>query len=124
MKIYTAGKISGLNREDVIKKFEAAQKCLVANGHQVFIPSVLPAYDEVSHEDYLHICYAMIDICDAVYMLSDWQQSKGARMELQYAADHRKEILYEDPGTKEADFPIIYSHPTREIICHGLVLKS
>lgn len=111
MKIYIAGKISGLNRYDVINKFEAAQKPLVANGHQVFIPSVLPAYDEVSHEDYLHICYAMIDICDAVYMLSDWQQSKGARMELQYAADYRKEILYEDPGTKEADFPIIYGHP-------------
>lgn len=124
MKIYTAGKISGLNRDDVIIKFEAAQKILVAKGHQVFIPSVLPAYDEVSHEDYLHICYAMIDICDAVYMLSDWQQSKGARMELQYAADHRKKILYEDLGTKEANFPIIYSHPTREIICHGLVLKS
>ena len=123
MKIYTAGKISGLNRDDVIIKFEVAQKSLVAKGHQVFIPSVLPAYEEVSHEDYLHICYAMIDICDAVYMLSDWQQSKGARMELQYAADHRKEILYEDPGTKEADFPIIYSHPEREIICHGLVFK-
>lgn len=111
MKIYIAGKISGLNREDVIKKFEAAQKSLIAKGHQVFIPSVLPAYDEVSHEDYLHICYAMIDICDAVYMLSDWQQSKGARMELQYAADYRKKIIYEDPGTKEADFPIIYGHP-------------
>lgn len=111
MKIYTAGKISGLNRDDVIKKFETAQKSLVAEKHQVFIPSVLPAYEEVSHEDYLHICYAIIDVCDAVYMLSDWQQSKGARMELQYAADHRKEILYEDPATKEMNFPIIYGHP-------------
>ena len=124
MKIYIAGKISGVNREDVIEKFEAAQKTLVAKGHQVFIPSVLPAYEEVSHEDYLHICYAMIDICDAVYMLSDWQQSKGARMELQYAADHRKEILYEDSKTKEMNFPIIYGHPERKIISHGLVFKS
>ncbi len=111
MKIYIAGKISGLNRSKVIQKFEIAQKSLVAKGHQVFIPSVLPAYEAVSHEDYMHICYAMIDICDAVYMLSDWQQSKGARMELQYAADHRKEILYEDPKTKEMNFPIIYGHP-------------
>ena len=111
MKIYIAGKISGLNREEITKKFEAAQKSLLAKGHQVFIPSVLPAYEEVSHEDYMHICYAMIDVCDAVYMLSDWQQSIGARMELQYAADHRKEILYEDLTTKEMNFPIIYGHP-------------
>lgn len=116
MKIYIAGKISGLNRDSVIQKFEAAQKSLVAKGHQVFIPSVLPAYEEVSHEDYLHICYAMIDICDTVYMLSDWQQSKGARMELQYACDYRKKILYEDPGTKEADFPIVYGHPKETLI--------
>lgn len=112
MKIYIAAKISGLNRYDVINKFEAAQKSLVAKGHQVFIPCVLPAYEEVSHEDYLHICYAMIDICDAVYMLSDWQHSKGARMELQYACDHRKKILYEDSGTIEADFPIVHRRPS------------
>ena len=111
MKIYIAGKISGLDREAMILKFEAAAAKLKAQGHSVFIPCVLPAYDDVPHEDYLHICYAMIDICEAVFMLSDWQQSKGARMELQYAADHRKEILYEDPGTKEANFPIIYGHP-------------
>lgn len=114
MKIYIAGKISGLNRDNMIKKFEVAQKSLVTEGHQVFIPCVLPAYEEVSHEDYMHICYAMIDICDAVYMLSDWQQSKGARLELQYAADHRKKILYEDPKTKEMNFPIIYGHPENQ----------
>lgn len=98
MKIYIAGKISGLNSEDVIKKFEAAQKSLVAKGHQVFIPSVLPAYEEVSHEDYLHICYAIIDVCDAVYMLSDWQQSEGAILEFDYAQQKQKKIIYQAPA--------------------------
>lgn len=50
----------------------------------------------------------MIDVCDAVYMLSDWQQSKGARQELQYAADTRKEIAYQDESTKEENFPILH----------------
>jgi hypothetical protein len=45
----------------------------------------------------------MIDICDAVYMLSDWQKSKGARMELQYAEDWGKAILYEDESTREGE---------------------
>ena len=97
MKIYIAGKISGLNRSNVIQKFEAAQKSLSKKGHQVFIPCVLPAYEEVSHEDYLHICYAIIDVCDAVYMLSDWQQSEGARLEYEYAIEKKKQIFFSKP---------------------------
>ena len=111
MKIYIAGKITGLPRDEVEAKFDEVREKLVGEGHAVFVPTVLPEYDEVSHWDYMHICYAMIDVCDAVYMQKDWQQSKGARMELQYAADFRKEILYEDMTTKEVNFPIIYSHP-------------
>ena len=113
MKIYIAGKITGQERTAMIIKFEAAAMHLKAQGHHPFIPCVLPEYDDVPHEDYLHVCYAMIDICDAIYMLSDWQQSKGARMELQYAADHKKEILYEDESTKEENFPIVYGYPLK-----------
>jgi len=110
MKIYIAGKISGLERKDIDEKFETAKAEFLKSGHQVFIPSVLPAYDEVSHEEYLHICYAMIDICDAIYMLKDWQKSMGARLELQYAADHRKKLLYEDSDTIEDNFPILHGY--------------
>lgn len=63
MKIYIAGKITGLDRGSVERKFQSAAKKLIAAGHAVFIPSVLPAYDDVSHDEYLHICYGMIDIC-------------------------------------------------------------
>lgn len=111
MKIYVAGKITGENRWEMKAKFTRTAEQLKREGNSPFVPCVLPDYPEVPHSDYMHICYAMIDVCDAVYMLADWQQSKGARMELQYACDHRKEILYENPGTKEADFPIVYGHP-------------
>lgn len=111
MKIYIAGKITGLDRRAMILKFEAADAKLKAQGHSVFIPCILPAYDDVPHEDYLHICYAMIDICDAVYMLADWQSSTGARMELQYAADWQKKILYERDTTREENFPIAHKYP-------------
>ena len=72
----------------------------------MFIPTVLPAYKSVPHEDYMHICYAMIDICDAIFLLDDWQKSVGARAECQYAADWRKRIIYQDESTRETDFPI------------------
>lgn len=108
MKIYIAGKISGEPRLKMQQKFFDAAEQLSAKGHKPFIPSILPDYPDVPHDDYLHICFAMIDVCDAVYMLSDWQQSKGARQELQYAADTRKEIAYQDESTKEENFPILH----------------
>lgn len=100
MKIYIAGKITGDDRCEVLQKFFKADSELKKQGHQTFVPCVLPDYPEVAHEDYMHICFAMIDICDAVYMLADWQQSPGARQELEYARDWKKEIIYQDPSTK------------------------
>lgn len=96
MKIYVAGKISGLPRNEVEAKFEQARKRLVENGHSVFVPTVLPDYADVPHSDYLRICYAMIDVCDAVYVLKDWKDSNGARLELNYAKCNGKEVMYEE----------------------------
>ena len=108
MKIYIAGKITGEDRTAVMEKFDAVSYKLVKAGHLPFNPSVLPDYEEVDHEDYMHICFAMIDICDAIYMLKDWQTSVGARAELQYAAERKKQIMYEDENTREEGFPIVY----------------
>ena len=115
MKIYIAGKITGETESDIQNKFFAAKTDLIRQGHKTMSPAVLTANQDFEHEDYMHICYAMIDVCDAVYMLFDWQKSKGARMELQYAADHQKEIMYEDESTKEPSFPIVYAHPKKMI---------
>lgn len=116
MKIYIAGKVTGVDKGELNVKFAAASIKLKKQGHETFVPCVLPDYPDVPHEDYLHICYAMIDVCDAIYMLYDWQKSKGARMELQYACDHRKEIMYQDEATKETNFPIVYGHPKETVI--------
>lgn len=116
MKIYIAGKVTGLEESEIQDKFFKAKISLTKSGHKTMSPAVLTANAGFEHEDYLHICYAMIDVCDAIYMLSDWQKSKGARMELQYACDHRKEIMYQDEATKETNFPIVYGHPKETVI--------
>lgn len=115
MKIYIAGKITGESESSVQNKFFSAKADLIKKGHKVMSPAVLSGNQDFEHEDYMHICFAMIDVCDAVYMLKDWQTSKGARMELQYAADHRKEIFYEDETTREKNFPIVYGHPGNKV---------
>lgn len=102
MKVYIAGKVTGLQKDEIFKKFYESGKQLKKDGHIVMSPAVLVLNEGFEHEDYMHICYAMIDVCDAVFMQKDWQDSKGARMELQYAKDWKKQILYEDESTKEA----------------------
>ena len=106
MKIYVTGKIDRNNMKETEKKFSKALEKLSAEGHLVFVPTMLPNYREIPQHDYMRIHCAIIDVCDAVYMLDDWQQNPQAREELQYAADWRKEILYENPETKEKNYPI------------------
>lgn len=92
MKIYVAGKITGL--DGYKEKFEAAVKELESKGHAVMNPAVLNK--GFAHHEYMHICYAMIDVCDAVYFLNNWQNSVGARMEHDYAISSHKALIYQD----------------------------
>lgn len=89
MKIYIAGKITG--RENYKKDFKKAEDLLISQGYAVLNPSVLP--EGFEHSEYLHICKAMIDVCDAVYFLPTWSDSKGAYFEMGYAFGKGKKIM-------------------------------
>ena len=91
MKIFISGPISGMpdyNRA----AFIAVQRALEAAGHAVMNPVMLHGArpDAFSHADYIRVCLAMIDICDALLMLPDWQGSVGATTEFAYAMRQRK----------------------------------
>lgn len=91
MKIYIAGRISGY--DGYRDKFDAAEQYLKELGYIVCNPVCLP--DNLDYEDYFPICFAMIDICEAIYMLSSWDGSEGAKRELDYAISKRKTIFFE-----------------------------
>ena len=90
-KVYIAGKITGLKNYQ--NKFWVAKMMLERQGHLVMNPAVLPA--GFDYEDYMKICFAMIDVCDAVYMLDNWEDSPGAIREHLYAWRTGKEIMFE-----------------------------
>ena len=50
---------------------------------------------DLTHEDYMRICFSMMDLCSGIYMLKDWQGSIGAKMELVYASNKQMQIIYE-----------------------------
>ena len=89
-KVYIAGKITGFKHYR--HKFKAAQAGLEMQGHLVMNPAALPP--GFAYEDYMRICFAMIEVCDAVYMLDNWRDSPGAMREHEYARHTGKGIIY------------------------------
>ena len=91
MKIYIAGKIS--DNPNYKNDFKKAQKYLTSKGHICISPTILP--EGFSWDDYIPICFKMIDACDSIYMLKNWMGSKGAQAELAYAKAGKKKIIFQ-----------------------------
>lgn len=84
MKVYISGAISA--DPFYQRKFEKAQIELEDEGYEVVNPAA--AYEEGymnTYKGYLDADLELLMDCDAIYMLSDWYKSKGARTEHQYA---------------------------------------
>lgn len=91
MKMYIAGKITGFDGFE--NKFKKAENELKIRGHKVLNPAILPK--GFKQDEYMHICYSMIDVCDCVYFLDNWMDSVGAKLEYEYAKKNNKKIFFE-----------------------------
>lgn len=90
---YIAGKITDEpNHKELFAKVEIK---LIQDGWTVLNPCILPP-TLPKHEDYMHICKAMIDVADAVFFLENWRDSKGAKIEFEYAMKKDKPRILKD----------------------------
>jgi nucleoside 2-deoxyribosyltransferase len=96
-KVYIAGKITG--NPGFEKQFKNAEMALTKQGHAVMNPAAL-GQGGFEHKEYMHVSYAMIDVCDVIYLLENWKDSKGACLECGYASAAGKEIIYQEEGVK------------------------
>ena len=94
--VYLSGAISG--KENYKKDFAAAELFLVQMGYIVVNPAKLDelSNEKLSHEQYMMVCYSLVDISDIIFMVSGWQKSKGANAELSYAKSLGKKVMYQD----------------------------
>lgn len=96
-KVFISGKISG--RLNYYEDFGEVEAYLRAEGNLVLNPAMLP--ENLEHDDYLRITFAMIDVAKCVYMMDGWHDSVGARMELEYAIAKGYPVVFENAGWLE-----------------------
>ena len=80
MKVYIAGKITG--NPNYKKEFEEAEEWLKSQGLEVFNPAKNQGY---SYKQYIDAGLYQLMHCDAIYLLPNYENSKGALLEYQYA---------------------------------------
>lgn len=97
-RIYLAGRVTGLNRKTVVKRFAEAQAYLEHMGFEVINPmSIVP--EGSSWGDAMRICIHYLSFCSYIAMLPGWERSKGAKIEYQlavgmYEHDNLKAIIH------------------------------
>ena len=85
MKIYISGKITGLDNAKEI--FDAAEKKVTETYQdaQIVNPMKLPHDHDKTWESYMRDCLVEMMRCDTIYVLENWEDSKGAKLEVALA---------------------------------------
>ena len=95
MRIYISGAISGTT--DFMERFEKAEKELTEQGYSVINPAKVNEQlpEDTTYEEYMKMCFCMLDMADAIFMISNWKTSCGASQEYGYALAKDIIIMHE-----------------------------
>ena len=95
-KIYISGKITGLTTEEIKSRFGNAELAIEIAGDEPVNPLKVAPYDPAhTWEHYMVEDIRALLGCNAILMLSNWQDSKGARIEHAIAKEMGLEIFYD-----------------------------
>lgn len=96
MKIYIAGKVTGMHINHCTMKFGAAQMKLEKKGNTVVNPLEVVNDWKCPWPKAMRLCIAAMMECDAVYALDNWKDSAGATIEVELAKKVGLEIFYQE----------------------------
>lgn len=93
LKIYLSGPIT--NDPNFVDHFQEHAKKLRDKGYIVLDPTVWARESvKLEYEEYMKLDLAMLEICDAIYMLPGWSNSRGALIEQQRAIELEMVVYY------------------------------
>lgn len=101
MKVYIAGKVTGLPVSEYAENFSKAEEFLSGKGFQTINPvklieTVQDAIPwELSHMEIMDIDLTVLAYCDAIYLMKNWKESRGAREEYRHAIGNGLDIIME-----------------------------
>ena len=98
LKAYISGRITG--DDNYLRKFTQAELYLTKQGFTVINPAaaLILFPKDTKYIEYMCNSLRLLDTCDCIYMLKDWNYSHGAKIEHEYALATDKSIIYEMAG--------------------------
>jgi hypothetical protein len=99
MKIYIAGKVTGIPIEAAREKFAHSEEQLINAGirpQDIVNPMKLGISTEETWHCAMEICKAQVERCTAMYVQYDWRESFGARQEITLAQKLRLDMYWEE----------------------------
>lgn len=97
MKVYIAGKVSGLPTGEVFTKFGQAEYWLRQQGHETVNPLRLCS-STWTWEQCMRVCIPELMKCDAICLLKDWGDSPGAVTEYYVASRLGMRVMVYKPS--------------------------
>ena len=96
IKYYISGKITGLQPSEYAARFSKAEADLTSKGYEVVNPlsHVVPS---AHWKEQMKVDIRLLLDCNAIYMLSNWEQSIGATLEYDIAEGLGLIVEYERP---------------------------
>lgn len=94
-KIYISGQITGLPKDEYISLFSKAEETLRAKGYDVVNPLRNGLADCEHWQQQMKADIRLLLECDAIYMLPNWECSRGAELERGIAEQVGLVIQYE-----------------------------
>ncbi|HPI31109.1 MAG: hypothetical protein BWY70_01813 [Bacteroidetes bacterium ADurb.Bin408] len=80
LRVYIAGKVTGEPPLECNQKFGKAELLLTSMGMQAINPLSFIPSDAEWHQA-MKLCIRSLITCDFIYLLPDWKESEGAKLE-------------------------------------------
>lgn len=100
-KVFLSGPVSGLDYDQVVKNFNAAEQLMLNKGYQVMNPiSFVPSGTDWNKA--MRRCIVALSKCDTIYLLKEFYLSEGCSLELEIANALDFEKIFEEDEIDES----------------------